>query len=498
MPFRAIVIDKTEGGSQAAYRTLEQSELMDGDVDVRVTHSTVNYKDGLAITGKSPVVRRFPMIPGVDLAGVVEASRNPSFQTGQSVVLNGFGVGEAHYGGFAEKARVRADWLVPLPNGLTRAQAMAIGTAGLTAMLCVLALETFGLEPSHGPAVVTGAAGGVGSVAVAVLAKLGWRVLASTGRPEEADYLRRLGAAEIVTRAELSEPGKPLQKERWAAGVDTVGSRTLANLLAQTRYGGAIAATGLAGGMDLPATVAPFILAQRGAARRRQRAMPDVEAPRRMVAPRERSRPRHARRHDDHDPLRPGVRRGGRYHERQIARSGRGGDRMSVAFQKEPLGDLPEDLPERPISPHRNLVTPRGAALIEAEARRLEDEIAALARDTFEGRAALARAMRDRRYWLARARQRRGRPADLRTRDGALRLDRARRARGRPQGTLHDRGRRRGRSFAGTHLPRVSNGARADGQARRRRGAGQRRGAVDRRHRIRVMVAARRRGRAGR
>ena len=233
---------------------------MDGDVTVRVTHSTVNYKDGLAVTGKSPVVRRFPMIPGIDFAGIVEASSNPAWKPGDEVILNGWGVGETHLGGYAQKARVKGDWLVPLPQGLTRAQAMAIGTAGYTAMLSVLALELHGLTPAMGPAIVTGAAGGVGSIAVALLARTGWRVIASTGRPQEADWLKALGAVEVIDRIELSAPGRPLGKERWAAGVDSVGSHTLANVLAQTSYGGAVAACGLAQGMDLPASVAPFIL----------------------------------------------------------------------------------------------------------------------------------------------------------------------------------------------------------------------------------------------
>ncbi len=233
---------------------------MDGDVTVRVTHSTVNYKDGLAITGKGPVVRRWPMIPGIDAAGVVENSSHPDFRAGDAVVLNGWGTGETHLGAYAQKTRVKGDWLVPLPAGMSAAEAMAIGTAGYTAMLCLLALEKHGLTPAAGPAVVTGAAGGVGSVAVALLAKAGWHVIASTGRASEADYLRGLGAAEIIDRAELSGPGKPLAKERWAAGVDSVGSHTLANLLAMTKANGAIAACGLAQGMDLPSSVAPFIL----------------------------------------------------------------------------------------------------------------------------------------------------------------------------------------------------------------------------------------------
>jgi acrylyl-CoA reductase (NADPH) len=258
--FKAIRIDKTDSGTAAAYVDFDEADLMDGDVTVRVTHSTVNYKDGLAITGKSPVVRRFPMIPGIDFAGIVEASSHPDFKAGDEVVLDGWGVGETHLGGFAQKARVKGDWLVPLPKGLSRADAMAIGTAGYTAMLAVLALESHGLNPSAGAALVTGAAGGVGSVAIALLKRAGWHVIASTGRPDEADYLKNLGAAEIINRKELSAPGRPLGKERWAAAVDSVGSHTLANVLAQTRYGGAVAACGLAQGMDLPTSVAPFIL----------------------------------------------------------------------------------------------------------------------------------------------------------------------------------------------------------------------------------------------
>ena len=258
--FRAIVIDKNEAGQTVELRDFDDADLMDGDVTVRVTHSTLNYKDGLALTGKAPVVRRFPMIPGVDLAGTVEASSNPEFKPGDAVVLNGWGLVETHLGAYAQRVRIKGDWLIPLPDGLSAFQAMAIGTAGYTAMLCLMALERHGLRPDRGPAVVTGAAGGVGSVAVALLAKAGWHVIASTGRPEEADYLKGLGAAEILERSELSGPVRPLGKERWAAGVDTVGSTILANVLSMTRYGGAVAACGLAGGMDLPATVAPFIL----------------------------------------------------------------------------------------------------------------------------------------------------------------------------------------------------------------------------------------------
>jgi acrylyl-CoA reductase (NADPH) len=233
---------------------------MDGDVTVRISHSTLNYKDGLALTGKAPVVRRFPMIPGIDFAGTVETSSHPDFKSGDAVILNGWGLGETHLGAYAERARVRGDWLIPLPQGMSAAQAMAVGTAGYTAMLCLLALERFGLTPERGPAVVTGAAGGVGSVAITLLAKAGWHVIASTGRPQEADYLKGLGAAEIIERGELSGPARPLAKERWAAGIDSVGSHTLANLLSMTKYRGAIAACGLAGGMDLPTSVAPFIL----------------------------------------------------------------------------------------------------------------------------------------------------------------------------------------------------------------------------------------------
>lgn len=257
---KAIVIEKTEGGSKAALTDFDEKNLMDGDVTVRVEYSTINYKDGLAITGKAPVVRRWPMIAGVDLAGTVESSSNAKWKAGDKVVLNGFGIGETHLGAYAEKARVKGDWLVRLPDGISARDAMAIGTAGYTAMLCVLALERHGVKPADGPAIVTGAAGGVGSVAVALLSKLGYHVITSTGRTSEADYLKSLGAAEILDRAELSGPAKPLGKERWAAGIDSVGSTTLANIVSMTKYGGAIAACGLAQGMDLPSSVAPFIL----------------------------------------------------------------------------------------------------------------------------------------------------------------------------------------------------------------------------------------------
>ena len=258
--FKAIRIDKADKGTTAALTQFDEAELMDGDVTVRVAWSTLNYKDGLALTGKSPVVRRFPMIAGIDFAGTVEASSNPDWKPGDKVIGNGWGMGETHLGAYAEKVRVRGDWLVRLPDNMSARDAMAIGTAGYTAMLSVLALEKHGLKPADGPVIVTGAAGGVGSVAIAVLSKLGWHVIASTGRTSEEGYLKGLGAAEIIDRNELSAPGKPLGKERWAGGVDSVGSTTLANLLAMTKYRGAIAACGLAGGMDLPSSVAPFIL----------------------------------------------------------------------------------------------------------------------------------------------------------------------------------------------------------------------------------------------
>ncbi|MBV8823461.1 MAG: oxidoreductase [Hyphomicrobiales bacterium] len=258
--FKAIRIEKAEKGQSVALVDFDEKDLMDGDVTVNVAWSTVNYKDGLALTGKAPVVRRFPMIPGIDLAGTVEASSNPAWRPGDQIILNGFGLGETHLGGYAEKARVKGDWLVALPSSMSGRDAMAIGTAGYTAMLAILALEHHGVTPDHGPVVVTGAAGGLGSVAVAVLAKLGYRVIASTGRPQEAGYLRDLGASDIIERAELSGTPRPLGRERWAGGIDTVGSTTLANVLSMTSYGGAVAACGLAGGMDLPTSVAPFIL----------------------------------------------------------------------------------------------------------------------------------------------------------------------------------------------------------------------------------------------
>ena len=261
MTFRAVRADKTDAGQVVKFVDMDESELMDGDVTIRVTHSTVNYKDGLTLSGKSPVIRRFPMVLGVDLAGIVDSSRRSDFAPGDEVVLTGYGLSETHFGGYSERARVNGDWLVKLPTGFTRAEAMAIGTAGFTAMLALMAIERHDLTPSSGPALVTGAAGGVGSMAIALFADKGWRVVASTGRASEAPYLRTLGADEVIDRATLSSPSsRPLGKEQWAAAVDSVGSTTLANVLAQTRYGGAVAACGLAGGMDLPASVAPFIL----------------------------------------------------------------------------------------------------------------------------------------------------------------------------------------------------------------------------------------------
>ena len=259
--FKAILITKDDtSGYKAAMQQVDDAVLPEGDVTVRVEWSTLNYKDGLAITGKSPVVRRFPMVPGIDFAGTVTASSNPDWKVGDHVVLNGWGVGETHCGGLGEVARVKGDWLVALPKGISARQAMAIGTAGYTAMLCVMALEKHGVKPENGEILVTGANGGVGGVAIALLAKLGYTVVASTGRMEEAEHLKALGATTVIDRAELSAPGKAIGKERWAGVVDAVGSHTLANACATTKYGGAVAACGLAGGMDFPSTVAPFIL----------------------------------------------------------------------------------------------------------------------------------------------------------------------------------------------------------------------------------------------
>ena len=258
--FKAIVIEKADKGQTVGLTEFDDKDLMDGDVTVAVHWTTLNYKDGLAITGRAPVVRRFPMIPGIDFAGEVQASSHPDWRAGDRVILNGWGVGESHLGAFAAKARVKGQWLVRLPERMSPREAMAIGTAGYTAMLAVMALERHGIKPDGGAILVTGAAGGVGSVAVALLAKHGYQVIASTGRPQEADYLKTLGAAEVIDRAQLTVPPKPLAKERWAGGIDSVGSTTLANALSMTKYGGAIAACGLAAGMDLPSSVAPFIL----------------------------------------------------------------------------------------------------------------------------------------------------------------------------------------------------------------------------------------------
>ncbi len=261
--FNGIILNKTDAGFDASLRGISNEELDSnaaaGDVVVRVEWSTINYKDGLAIANRSPVVRKWPMVPGIDGAGVVESSTHDRFKAGDKVILNGWGVGETHWGCLAQKARLKGDWLVPLPASMTTRQAMSIGTAGYTAMLCAMALEREGVAKGD-EVLVTGAAGGVGSVAVSILAGWGYRVVASTGRPGEADYLTGLGAAEVIDRAQLSEPGKPLQKERWAGVVDCVGSHTLANACAQTRYRGVVTACGLAQGMDFPASVAPFIL----------------------------------------------------------------------------------------------------------------------------------------------------------------------------------------------------------------------------------------------
>lgn len=261
---KALRIDKSETGPIVAVHELDSAQLpgidAGGEVTVAIEYSTINYKDGLAITGKVPVVRKFPMVPGIDFAGTVVASAHPAWRPGDHVILNGWGVGESHWGGLAQQARVKGDWLVRRPDPLSARQAMAIGTAGYTAMLCVMALERHGVKPGDGQVLVTGASGGVGGVSIALLSRLGHSVVASTGRPAEAAYLKALGAQDVIERAEMTAPGKPLMKERWAGAVDSVGSTTLANVCASLRYGGAVAACGLAGGMDFPATVAPFIL----------------------------------------------------------------------------------------------------------------------------------------------------------------------------------------------------------------------------------------------
>jgi len=260
MMFEAILIEKDAKGVQSRLTQVDAAALPEGDVTVRISHSTLNYKDGLAITGKAPIARSFPMIPGIDFAGSVLESGDPRFKVGDAVLLNGFGIGETHWGGLAARARVRGDWLIPLPPGLTPARAMALGTAGYTAMLCVIALQRHAVTPDRGPIIVTGAGGGVGGVAIQILHRLGYRVTASTGRPEEAGYLRQLGADEVIDRAELSGVGKPLTKARWAGAVDSVGSHTLANICAAMQDDGVVTACGLAQGMDFPGSVAPFIL----------------------------------------------------------------------------------------------------------------------------------------------------------------------------------------------------------------------------------------------
>lgn len=257
--FRAAQLTKTDEGQALNFVTLETSDLMEGDAVVKVDYSTLNYKDGLALTGAAPVVRAWPMIPGIDFVGTIESCESDRFNPGDKVILNGFGMGEAHLGGYAQRARVNSDWLVALPDGITPLQSMAIGTAGYTAMLCVMAIEE-GCKPGDGEILVTGAAGGVGSVAIAILSKLGYNVVASTGRASEEAYLKQLGATRIIDRNELNDKGRPLDKEKWAGVVDAVGSHTLANAISQTRYGGVVAACGLAQGADLPLTVMPFIL----------------------------------------------------------------------------------------------------------------------------------------------------------------------------------------------------------------------------------------------
>ncbi len=258
--FKAILINKDDQGYRAQLSNVEESALPEGDVRVKVHYSTINYKDGLAITGKGPIVRQFPMVPGIDLTGEVIESKSPEFKIGDLVILNGWGVGESHWGGLAQLANVKSEWLIPLPKAFTSKQSLAIGTAGYTAMLCIMALQKHGLKPADGEILVTGAAGGVGSFAISLLHQLGYTVVASSGRPEEANYLKSLGATEVIDRASLSQPGKPLVKERWAGVVDSVGSHTLANACAATKANGAVTACGLAQGMDFPATVAPFIL----------------------------------------------------------------------------------------------------------------------------------------------------------------------------------------------------------------------------------------------
>lgn len=258
--FKAIMVDRDKDGYAATLAEVDEACLPEGDVTVRVEYSTVNYKDGLLMTGRIPLISLFPMVPGIDLAGTVEHSDHPDWRPGDKVLVNGYGLGERHWGGLAQRARVKGEWLVPLPSAFSSRQAMAIGTAGYAAMLCVLALERHGIQPTDGDILVTGASGGVGSVSIAILSRLGYRVVASTGRPAESDYLKALGAAEVIDRSTLATPAEPMQAERWAGAIDTAGSHTLVNVCASVRYGGAIAATGLAQGLDFPATVLPFVL----------------------------------------------------------------------------------------------------------------------------------------------------------------------------------------------------------------------------------------------
>ena len=258
--FKAILVDQENGKHVAKLADVDDNALPQGDVTVRVEYSTVNFKDGLLMTGVVPLIKTFPMVPGIDFAGVVEDSKNPKWKVGDKVLVNGYGLGERHWGGLAQRARVRSEWLVPLPDAFTTRQAMAIGTAGYTAMLCVLRLERHGLKPGDGEVLVTGASGGVGSVAIAILGKLGYNVVASTGRQQEADYLKALGATSIIDRKTLTEPGPPMQGEKWLAAIDTAGSHTLVNVIASLRYGGIVASTGIAQGVDLPGTLYPFIL----------------------------------------------------------------------------------------------------------------------------------------------------------------------------------------------------------------------------------------------
>ncbi|MCB1516788.1 MAG: oxidoreductase [Hyphomicrobiaceae bacterium] len=260
MSFRAILIEKADDTQSVRLANVDEADLPEADVTIDVAYSTLNYKDALALTGSAPIVRQYPMVPGVDFAGTVSSSEHPEFKSGDQVILNGWGVGEKHWGGLAQKARVRGDWLIRMPEELTPARAMACGTAGYTAALCLIALEHNGVEPGHGPVLVTGATGGVGLFSIALLKAVGYDIIASTGKPDEADHLRALGASEIIDRHELSDPGRPLGKERWAAAIDAVGGHTLANVCAQTRYGGTVAACGMAQSLEFPASVAPFIL----------------------------------------------------------------------------------------------------------------------------------------------------------------------------------------------------------------------------------------------